>query len=175
MPFQDRKLIVYSFRVLGFVFLIAGLFVCLNLGRAWFTWSKDRTLYHEVTATRENLTVIYNYENKEYVVDTIQGDSYKQVDLNELFKTKNQVKLYCENEDYNSCLYLDYNYTNPLGTILSSILLALLGSFFAFPNRLVNGFLYAKETAKRGKEKVKNKVSKRTKKTVKPKKKKTGR
>lgn len=153
MPLKDRKFIVYSFRVLGFVLLVVGLFLCMNLGRAWFSWSKDRLLYHQVTATREDLTVLYKYQNKEYIVDTITGDSYKPVDLNQLFKEHQKINLYCSNEDYSSCLYLDYNYTSPVQTMLVSLLLAIFGGFLAFPNRFINGFLYTKEKVKKGRSK----------------------
>lgn len=157
MPLKDRKFIVYSFRILGFVLLIVGLFLCMNLGRAWLSWSKDRSLYHEVTATREDLTVLYQYQNKEYIVDTITGNSYKAIDLNQLFKEHKKITLYCENEDYSSCLYLDYNYTNPIQTIFVSFLLALLGGFLAFPNRFINGFLYTKEKVGKKRKKTSTK------------------
>lgn len=163
MSIKNKKGVVYFFRVLGFVLLVVGLFLILNVGRAWFSWSKDRSLYNEVTATREDLTVIYHYNNKEYIVDTIIGNSYKPVDLNELFKKKEKVTLYCEKEDYSSCVYLDYNYTSPVETIVLGIVLAFFGSFLAFPNRFINGYLYAKETVKKGKEKrLGNKNKKKT-------------
>lgn len=154
MPLKDKKLIVYALRVLGFVLLITGLFLSLNLGKTWISWSHDRSLYHEVTATREDLTVVYKYQDKEYIVDTITGDSYKQIDLNEIFQNQKEITLYCANDDNSECLYLDYNYTNPIKTIFVSLIIAILGGFLAFPNRFINGFLYAKETIKSGKAKV---------------------
>lgn len=149
MDIKNNKFVIYLCRILGFALLIAGLYLSLNLAKTWISWGHDRAKYHEVTAIRENLTVIYNYKAKEYVVDTITGNSYKQIDLNQIFKEQKKVTLYCDNSDYHSCLYLDYNYTNPIRTIIIGIILAVLGGFLAFPNRFVNGFLYTKEKVKK--------------------------
>lgn len=165
MSFTEKNIIVKIMRVFGYMILIASTFLIINLGITWFSWSTDRADYNEVTAVMDEDNIInYTMDGKNYIVDTVGSDSYKKLDITKIFEENKRVKMYCSKEDKGNCLYLDYNYTNPFRTIIISILIALLGGFLVFPNRVVDGFLYAKDEVRKNRNKKSNKKKNKTKK-----------
>ena len=147
---KENKKHLKVMRIFGYLVLIVSLFLVLNLGLTWYNWVSDRNDYNKVVATMDNENIVnYSFEGKNYIVDTIGSDSYKQINITKLFKTDKRVTLYCGKEEKSTCVYLNYNYTNPLGTILFCILAALFGGFLVFPNKYIDGFLYTKEAAKK--------------------------
>lgn len=156
MTFTEKNIIVKTMRVFGYIILIASTFLIVNLGVTWFSWSTDRTNYNEVTAVMDEDNIInYTMDGKNYIVDKVGSDSYKELNMAKIFEENKRVKMYCNKENKGDCLYLDYNYTNPFRTIFIGILIALVGGFFVFPNRVVDGFLYAKDEVKKNRKKNK--------------------